>query len=74
MKTYLGTDFWNRFRQKVRITHPAFERAERMFRGRSTYAYALGLTLEASVQRLDNVLVFPAGDSSIFSRRTPLFD
>ena len=73
VKTHLRADFWNCFRQEVRITHPTFERAERMFCGRSAHTHALGFTLEASVQRLDHVLVLPAGDSPILAGRTTGF-
>lgn len=70
MQAHLGTDMPLGLHQKVGVSHPRFERAERMLCRASAYSHAFGFTVEPSLQLLQYDFVFPATNATFFARCT----
>ena len=67
MQAHLGADARERFGQKVRRTHPGFERSEDVLDGLPAKLRGLGGAFKARLHALQDLFVLPACDASILA-------
>ena len=68
MQAHLGADARDRLGQKVSRPHPGLERSERMLDGLSAQLRGFWGAVKPFLHTLQNIFVFPASNSAIFTR------
>ncbi len=74
VQRHFGADLLQRFRLEVGIAHPVFDGAERVLGGFAPRAHLFRVLVEASLDGLEKVFVFPAGDPALFARGATMLD
>lgn len=65
MQAHLGAHARDRLGQEVRGTHPVPDRSERVLHRLPALSHSLGLAIESSLHRVDDVLVLPPPNTSV---------
>ena len=71
---HFGADLLQRLRLEVGIAHPGLDGPERVLDGFAPLAHLLRMLVEASLDGLEKVFVFPAGDPALFARGATMLD
>src|SRR4029077_18679271 len=69
IERHLGGHLWQLFREKVRCSHPALHRTERMLRCLTADTHCIGVVIEPILNSLQNGLVFPSRDAPLAASR-----
>ncbi len=74
VQCHFGANPLQRLHLEVCIAHPGLDGAERVLDGFAPLAHLFRVLVEASLDGLEKVFVFPAGDPALFARGATMLD
>src|ERR1700683_75442 len=74
VQTHLGTHARDCLGEKVRRSHPGFDRAKRMLGGLAAYSWGLGGPIQSPLHFIEDILVLPTRNAPIIASRALGFD